>query len=65
MTPDTRPSAPAEARAALAEAKLARVVGGIQALIDVLETVEAVAGLSLDDECTMGDLREIVAEARA
>ncbi len=65
MTPDTRPSAPAEARAAVAKAKLARVVGRIEALIDVLETVKAMGRLSLDDEAMLDDLREIVAEARA
>lgn len=65
MMSDTRPTPAADARAAVIEAKLARALGRVQALIDLLETLDGMGKLSIDDELMLDDLREIVAEARA
>lgn len=57
MMPDTRPMPAADARAAVAEAKLARILERVQELIDLLETLGG-------DGPILDRLRKIVAEAQ-
>lgn len=65
MMPGTRPVSAADARAAVLEAKLARVISRLIGVIDVLETMEQAGPLSVGDQSTLADLREILAEAKA
>lgn len=59
MMPDTRPASAAEARAALAEARLARLLARVEALANGIEVIDAY------DVLWLKELRAIAHEARA
>lgn len=64
MNRDVKPVPPADARAAVAEAKLARLLARIATVTKALELGKKHDTLTIGEEGILQDLRAMVAEAR-